>query len=129
MAAHSHLRPFIKDLIDEILHNVVALFDRPGTRNEHVELKKLSVPGLSGAHRMERQVVIGVGGKEIADSRVVFFGQGDIEQGSTRLSHEFGPGDKDIDPYREGDDRVEPCLLYTSPSPRDKRQSRMPSSA
>ena len=26
-------------------------------------------------------------------------------------------------------DRVEPCLLYTSPSPRDKRQSRMPSSA
>ena len=25
--------------------------------------------------------------------------------------------------------RVEACLLYTSPSPRDKRQSRMPSSA
>ena len=24
---------------------------------------------------------------------------------------------------------VQPCLLYTSPSPRDKRQSRMPSSA
>ena len=24
---------------------------------------------------------------------------------------------------------VVPCLLYTSPSPRDKRQSRMPSSA
>ena len=24
---------------------------------------------------------------------------------------------------------VNPCLLYTSPSPRDKRQSRMPSSA
>ena len=26
-------------------------------------------------------------------------------------------------------DNVETCLLYTSPSPRDKRQSRMPSSA
>ena len=26
-------------------------------------------------------------------------------------------------------DKVVPCLLYTSPSPRDKRQSRMPSSA
>ena len=26
-------------------------------------------------------------------------------------------------------DAVNPCLLYTSPSPRDKRQSRMPSSA
>ena len=25
--------------------------------------------------------------------------------------------------------QAEPCLLYTSPSPRDKRQSRMPSSA
>ena len=25
--------------------------------------------------------------------------------------------------------RFMPCLLYTSPSPRDKRQSRMPSSA
>ena len=30
---------------------------------------------------------------------------------------------------REAFERVEPCLLYTSPSPRDKRQSRMPSSA
>ena len=27
------------------------------------------------------------------------------------------------------DDESETCLLYTSPSPRDKRQSRMPSSA
>ena len=26
-------------------------------------------------------------------------------------------------------DGLKPCLLYTSPSPRDKRQSRMPSSA
>ena len=25
--------------------------------------------------------------------------------------------------------RIKTCLLYTSPSPRDKRQSRMPSSA
>ena len=32
-----------------------------------------------------------------------------------------GLDDKNID--------VESCLLYTSPSPRDKRQSRMPSSA
>ena len=26
-------------------------------------------------------------------------------------------------------DNIDSCLLYTSPSPRDKRQSRMPSSA
>ena len=29
----------------------------------------------------------------------------------------------------EGGEFMEICLLYTSPSPRDKRQSRMPSSA
>ena len=31
--------------------------------------------------------------------------------------------------YRDYNDWFESCLLYTSPSPRDKRQSRMPSSA
>ena len=31
--------------------------------------------------------------------------------------------------YDEGKRAAETCLLYTSPSPRDKRQSRMPSSA
>ena len=33
--------------------------------------------------------------------------------------------------YKEAVDNEDPppCLLYTSPSPRDKRQSRMPSSA
>ena len=30
---------------------------------------------------------------------------------------------------RDLSDEVKNCLLYTSPSPRDKRQSRMPSSA
>ena len=30
---------------------------------------------------------------------------------------------------RKGECEVRDCLLYTSPSPRDKRQSRMPSSA
>ena len=53
------------------------------------------------------------------------------------------PGDlkgSPLDPERAGADRVllhpydaavpsDACLLYTSPSPRDKRQSRMPSSA
>ena len=36
-----------------------------------------------------------------------------------------------LDSYRKQllDERFKLCLLYTSPSPRDKRQSRMPSSA
>ena len=35
-------------------------------------------------------------------------------------------GNQSVNAYVE---RISPCLLYTSPSPRDKRQSRMPSSA
>ena len=35
-----------------------------------------------------------------------------------------GPGEPN-----DNGEKIKPCLLYTSPSPRDKRQSRMPSSA
>ena len=34
-----------------------------------------------------------------------------------------------LDTINENENENTPCLLYTSPSPRDKRQSRMPSSA
>ena len=43
-----------------------------------------------------------------------------------------GAPSRKLDYYKEVADRVrssDTCLLYTSPSPRDKRQSRMPSSA
>ena len=40
-----------------------------------------------------------------------------------RLAHSYFPT------YLHDDDQPFVCLLYTSPSPRDKRQSRMPSSA
>ena len=47
------------------------------------------------------------------------------------------PGWYDIEPERavyygwlsEQEDKNKPCLLYTSPSPRDRTRSRMPSSA
>ena len=54
------------------------------------------------------------------------------EVASSSYTGEEIPGDAQIadapaeDPPAED---VEVCLLYTSPSPRDKRQSRMPSSA
>ena len=35
----------------------------------------------------------------------------------------------DVPEMRTGEGKTLTCLLYTSPSPRDKRQSRMPSSA
>ena len=39
----------------------------------------------------------------------------------------FEPCALEVDQWRNGE--CQRCLLYTSPSPRDKRQSRMPSSA
>ena len=39
----------------------------------------------------------------------------------------FNFATEEVDPGVRGERKV--CLLYTSPSPRDKRQSRMPSSA
>ena len=47
---------------------------------------------------------------------------------AARLADTRMPGKKGVDIWK---DVVIPktCLLYTSPSPRDKRQSRMPSSA
>ena len=40
-----------------------------------------------------------------------------------------GNGGKGGDVIFRGNKGINTCLLYTSPSPRDKRQSRMPSSA
>ena len=41
----------------------------------------------------------------------------------------YAPIFTSILPVIAGADNIKACLLYTSPSPRDKRQSRMPSSA
>ena len=51
---------------------------------------------------------------------------------STIDLHQFGIDERmsiDDEPFGGGPGMVLSCLLYTSPSPRDKRQSRMPSSA
>ena len=57
------------------------------------------------------------------------------------IRHAYAPGGGDPDNFviedcstqrnlnQQGIDQSISCLLYTSPSPRDKRQSRMPSSA
>ena len=47
----------------------------------------------------------------------------DIETGKVKPSEDLQQS------LWEALERFNPCLLYTSPSPRDKRQSRMPSSA
>ena len=48
---------------------------------------------------------------------------------SVEETQPYNEGCLSIPEVYEDIDRPERCLLYTSPSPRDKRQSRMPSSA
>ena len=59
-----------------------------------------------------------------------FFNNNKREKKKTLTLNEDGRADK---PLLEGEDflngKYEFCLLYTSPSPRDQRGSRMPSSA
>ena len=52
------------------------------------------------------------------------------EELGPKLKEYFESGENDIDWHlQESLICYEGCLLYTAPSPRDKRQSRMPSSA
>ena len=66
---------------------------------------------------------------------VVREGQAAVFVSEGQLSEVFGPGSYDLDTRNAPIMRFfqsimyKICLLYTSPSPRDKRQSRMPSSA
>ena len=62
----------------------------------------------------------------------------DIDAGNTRIKWQASLGDRRLDagaeqlseePLLSVHAALSSCLLYTSPSPRDKRQSRMPSSA
>ena len=51
------------------------------------------------------------------------------ETGYGYIKAATGEGVRAVDRFVEKPDLATACLLYTSPSPRDKRQSRMPSSA
>ena len=50
--------------------------------------------------------------------------------GKTLVTHQTGPNGREVKRlYVEESSKIENCLLYTSPSPRDLSTSRMPSSA
>ena len=51
----------------------------------------------------------------------------EMVQSYFQQAKEYRVDDEQI--WKEAHDAFRACLLYTSPSPRDKRQSRMPSSA
>ena len=52
-----------------------------------------------------------------------------VERLAGRIGYSLHYEDGGSAPETSGRSRLYACLLYTSPSPRDKRQSRMPSSA
>ena len=62
--------------------------------------------------------------RERETEKRIDLGTDDTDQKKRRI-HTDDDDDDDDDDEDDDDD----CLLYTSPSPRDKRQSRMPSSA
>ena len=73
-----------------------------------------------------RPVAISIGERTLANERILSDVYSVINNGS--LKRFFSKDDTDV-VMKLMRPRVRDCLLYTSPSPRDKRQSRMPSSA
>ena len=84
--------------------------------------------GFIGSHLVDR--LVGQGDEVIVvdnlSSGVIEFIQSHINSGAV-IFHNIDLKDLDsLKPIMAG---VEICLLYTSPSPRDRQKSRMPSSA
>ena len=86
----------------------------------------------ANAHDFERWADSGFGVPDFYDSLVAFQPQLHREDGIRHLIvfpmyTQNGSRDRHVEALLV--EVIWPCLLYTSPSPRDKRQSRMPSSA
>ena len=103
---------------DRVPHSLHAYFLRPGDMGRNVIYDV--DPIRDGRSFCTRRVVARQHGRAIFNSSVSF------QKRESGLDHQIEmpdgiPQPQDIMSYG--------CLLYTSPSPRDKRQSRMPSSA
>ena len=125
-----------KDVLDELLSGVENADDLLGDQGLMKELKVRLMERMLGAELTEH---LGYeSGEDPAD-------QCNRRNGTSRKTLKGNDGALPIDVPRDRDGSFEPelvkkgqtridglddnCLLYTSPSPRDKRQSRMPSSA
>ena len=107
-------------LIEKLIPRVEALKVGPYTAGNDVDYGPV-VTSTAKAN-IERLVQTGLdqGAKLVVDGRN--FNLQGYENGFFVGAHLFDNVTKDMDIYKY-------CLLYTSPSPRDKRQSRMPSCA
>ena len=82
----------------------------------------------SGVHRLVRKSPFDSGNRRHTSFAAVFIAP-EIDDA---IEVDINPADLRIDVYRAsgaGGQHVNSCLLYTSPSPRDVEESRMPSSA
>ena len=72
---------------------------------------------------LSKNVVIQIAQSYYADRKK------NIYKGTSILPDIYVQGGENLEDLEKDKMLLEACLLYTSPSPRDKRQSRMPSSA
>ena len=77
---------------------------------------------LNSKHKVDRRLKVNLWGRPKSPFNTRAYGPG--QHGQTKTSK---PSDYGI--QLQAKQKLKACLLYTSPSPRDKRQSRMPSSA
>ena len=123
-------KEYIEGLLDDLdgLYGDICMCDPTNTQGymdkceeQHIRSQKPIADLMDAANTLEvnlRQCGIGPDGQPLSESK----------------AHPSSRDVSMIDPDTDSDNhlvkyRPNTCLLYTSPSPRDKRQSRMPSSA
>ena len=105
------------------------------TANKLAEFEALLEKSFASGTPKENTVVNGTiiaieAGQAIIDIGYKMEGRVDVREFTTPASKdgELKIGDK-VEVYLERVENAKGCLLYTSPSPRDRTRSRMPSSA
>ena len=100
------------------------LFEKSFDKNLLLEILETSQTPLFVKNREYRNVLVNNAFVELVGlEREEILGKNDFDLYSPEEAAGFIQTDEKVFQSRQ------PCLLYTSPSPRDKRQSRMPSSA
>ena len=112
----------LKGIIEDSAHDRL---DVKGTIKEGLRRGGLFLPEMQSIEEEKLQILLFIDNGGYSMSPYVILIRELFKKMKTRFAH-------DLETYYFHNtiyDRVFSCLLYTSPSPRDKRQSRMPSSA
>ena len=112
-------KPPIRDGKGEIPTSDTRLIEEmaPGI----IKRRSVHEPMQTGITSIDAMIPVGRGQRELII--------GDRQTGKTAVAIDAIINQKKINESDDEKQKLYCCLLYTSPSPRDKRQSRMPSSA